>query len=479
MFRGYSWSCRTGGQHARARSPKTRTYKIEMDRLLDQNKHNMFDELERKIRDRSAKVGIIGLGYVGLPLINAFVSAGFRTMGFDVDQNKIDLLSAGRSYIKHIESSSIEKWIRAEQFDPTSDMNRLAEADCLLICVPTPLTDSREPDLRYVEGTARSIAATLRKGQLVVLESTTYPTTTREVMLPILNESGLKVGEEFLLAYSPEREDPGNPDYSAAGIPKVVGGIDEISGRLAALLYSQSIVEVIPVSSPEIAEACKILENTYRAVNIAMVNELKMLFDRMGIDVWEVIDAAKTKPFGFQAFFPGPGLGGHCIPIDPFYLTWLARRHGLTTRFIELAGEINSRMPEYVVSRLMEFLNDVGKAMRGSKVCLLGVAYKKDVEDPRESPSFVLIDLLRERGVELIYNDPHIPKLPKMRHHDVPDLHSSELTPETLAAQDCVLIATDHSAYDYDFIVKHSQMVLDTRNATRNVTEGRERIHKA
>jgi len=435
--------------------------------------------LEAAIQDKSARVGVIGLGYVGLPLINAFVTAGFRCIGYDVDRNKIDALAAGQSYIQHIESATIAKWKAQECFEATDDMQRLGEADVLLICVPTPLSDSRDPDLRFVEGTARAIAATLRPGQLVVLESTTYPTTTRDVLLPILSESGLQAGKDFFVAYSPEREDPGNPDYSASGIPKVVGGIDEQSGRLAEVLYSQSIVKVVPVSSPEIAEACKILENTYRAVNIALVNELKVLFDRMQIDVWEVIDAAKTKPFGFQAFYPGPGLGGHCIPIDPFYLTWLARKQGQSTRFIELAGEVNSRMPEYVISRLSEFLNETGKPIKGSRIALLGVAYKRDVDDPRESPSFVLMDLLRERGAELTYNDPHVPKLPQMRNHDVPDLSSSELTPEYLAAQDCVLIATDHSAYDYDFIVRHSQLVLDTRNATSNVRDGRERIRKA
>lgn len=439
----------------------------------------MSQSLEQKIADKSAVVGIIGLGYVGLPLMSAFVRAGFRTMGFDVDQKKIDMLRAGQSYIKHIDAAAVSKLIDEGQFDPTADLDRMGEADCLLICVPTPLNDSRDPDLSYVEGTTRAIAKTLRPGQLVVLESTTYPTTTRDVMLPILNESGLTEGEDFFVAYSPEREDPGNPDFSAAGIPKVVGGIDERSGLLAESLYSQAIVQIVRVGSPEVAEACKILENTYRAVNIALVNELKVLFDRMGIDVWEVIDAAKTKPFGFQAFYPGPGLGGHCIPIDPFYLTWLARRYGLATRFIELAGEVNSRMPEYVISQLMEFLNEEGKALRGSKVCLLGVAYKKDVDDPRESPSFVLMEHLLARGVELTYNDPHVPALPKMRHHDLPAMESQEVTPEFLAAQDCVLIATDHSAYDWDFIVEHSSMVLDTRNATKNVSSGREKIRKA
>jgi UDP-N-acetyl-D-glucosamine dehydrogenase len=439
----------------------------------------MHHRLEEAIGDKSAIVGVIGLGYVGLPLINAFVSSGFRTIGFDVDKTKIEALQAGRSYIKHIDSATIASWISEKRFEPTADMSRLCEADALLICVPTPLSDSRDPDLRYVASTAQAIAGVLRPGQLIVLESTTYPTTTRDVLLPILEAGGMQAGRDFYVAYSPEREDPGNPDYSAAGIPKVVGGIDPESGRLAEQLYAHAIVQVVPVSSPEIAEACKILENTYRSVNIALVNELKMLFDRMGIDIWEVVEAAKTKPFGFQAFYPGPGLGGHCIPIDPFYLTWLARKQGLVTRFIELAGEVNSRMPEYVVSRLGEFLNDAGKPIKGSSICLLGMAYKKDVDDPRESPSFALLDLLRERGALLSYNDPHIPKLRPMRHHDVPDMESSELTPEFLAAQDCVLISTDHSAYDYNFIVQHARLVLDTRNATKNVIQGREKIRKA
>ncbi|MDA1016899.1 MAG: nucleotide sugar dehydrogenase [Planctomycetota bacterium] len=439
----------------------------------------MSNGLAEKIRDKTAMVGIIGLGYVGLPLINAFVKAGFTCMGFDVDQTKVDRLLAGESYIKHIPSETVAGWINGKHVFPTADMSRLSEADALLICVPTPLNDSRDPDLSYVSGTAEAIAKVLRPGQLVVLESTTYPTTTRDVLLPILESSGLKAGRDFYLAYSPEREDPGNPDYSAAGIPKVVGGIDETSSQLAADLYSHSIVKVIPVSSLEVAEACKILENTYRAVNIALVNELKTLFDRMNIDVWEVVDAAKTKPFGFQAFYPGPGLGGHCIPIDPFYLTWLARRQGMSTRFIELAGEVNSRMPEYVITRLGEFLNDIGKPIRGSKVCLLGMAYKKDVDDPRESPSFELMELLLARGADLTYNDPHIPSLPKMRHHNVPEMSSQELTVEFLQAQDCVLIATDHTAYDCDFIVEHSSLIVDTRNATKNVTSGREKIRKA
>ena len=439
----------------------------------------MSTPLENAIEDQSALIGVIGLGYVGLPLVRAFVEAGFRTIGYDVDQRKVDRLLAGESYIGHIDPAWIARCIAEGTFDPTADMSRLAEADVLLICVPTPLDDSRNPDLSHVESTTRQIARTLRKDQLVVLESTTYPGTTRGVMLPILAESGLAVGEDYFLAYSPEREDPGNPRFSAGGIAKVVGGIDDASRQLAEAVYRQAVAEVVPVSSCEVAEASKILENTYRSVNIALVNELKMLLDRMNIDVWEVIEAAKTKPFGYQAFYPGPGLGGHCIPIDPFYLSWVARKHGMSTRFIELAGEVNTSMPQYVVHRLVAALNEAGKPLKGSRVCILGVAYKKDVDDPRESPSFKLIELLTAGGAVLSYNDPHVPRLPRMRHHDVPDLASEPLTAEFLASQDCVLIATDHSDYDWDFIVRHAPLVIDTRNATKGVSEGREKIYKA
>lgn len=439
----------------------------------------MKDTLRKSIDNKQALIGVIGLGYVGLPLIKAFVDAGFRTMGFDVDASKVEALMAGKSYIKHLPGEWIASCISEEKFTPTSDLSRLSEPDALLICVPTPLSDSRDPDLFYVEETTKAITKTLRPGQLVVLESTTYPGTTRDVMLPILHESGLKAGKDYFLAYSPEREDPGNPDFSASGIPKVVGGLDQNSLELAEALYSNAVVNTVPVSSCEVAEACKILENTYRSINIAMVNELKMLFDRIGIDVWEVINAAKTKPFGFQAFYPGPGLGGHCIPIDPFYLSWVARKHEMPTRFIELAGEINTGMPTYVITRLSEALNDQGKPIRGSKIGVLGVAYKKDVDDPRESPSFKLMELLLERGADLTYNDPHIPSLPKMRHFDVPAMSSSELSKEYLSSLDCALIATDHSAYDYEMIVNHAPLIVDTRNATVNVTEGRDKICKA
>ena len=387
----------------------------------------MAGSLEGKFKGRTATVGVIGLGYVGLPLIEVFLRAGYSAIGFDVDQKKVSALSEGKSYIKHIESDRIGSWIKSGKFEATADMARLAEADALVICVPTPLNDSRDPDLAYVEATGQQIAAVLRPGQLVVLESTTYPTTTRNVLLPILEQGGLKAGRDFFLAYSPEREDPGNASFSTDRIPKVVGGFDEESAKLATLLYQQAVAEVVPVSSLEIAEACKILENTYRAVNIALVNELKTLFDRMDIDIWEVVDAAKTKPFGFQAFYPGPGLGGHCIPIDPFYLTWLARRYGMTTRFIELAGEVNHRMPEYVISRLSEFLNEQGKPIKGSKICVLGLAYKKDVDDPRESPSFELIELLLDRGAVISYHDPFVPVAPKMRHYpSMPAMKSVE-----------------------------------------------------
>jgi UDP-N-acetyl-D-glucosamine dehydrogenase len=431
-----------------------------------------------KIKQRTANIGIIGLGYVGLPLAQGFSAKGFRVLGFDIDPEKISKLRQGVSYIGHIADDVLVK-MRERGFDATSEFNRLGEPDVVIICVPTPLTAAREPDLSYVVNSAKAVAATLRPGQLIVLESTTYPGTTREVMLPVLEAGGLRAGEDFLLAFSPEREDPGNPTHSAINIPKVVGGIDRQSTEAADALYSQVVIRTVRVSSVEVAEACKILENTYRAVNIALVNELKMLYDRMGIDVWEVIEAAKTKPFGFQAFYPGPGLGGHCIPIDPFYLTWAARRHGMTTRFIELAGEVNTSMPSYVVARLADALNEAGKPLKGSKICVLGMAYKKDVDDPRESPGFELMELLIKKGAVVTYNDPHIPRLPPMRHYPNLDMHSTELTPEFLASLDCALIVTDHSAFNWPWIVEHSLMVVDTRNATRGVTQNRERIYRA
>jgi UDP-N-acetyl-D-glucosamine dehydrogenase len=434
--------------------------------------------LASRIADKSALIGIIGLGYVGLPLSRAFAAKGFAVLGFDVDPAKVAQLRRGESYIGHIPSAAIQT-MRAQRFDVTSDFQRLAEPDAIIVCVPTPLTEAREPDLTYIINSMKAVAAVLRPGQLVVLESTTYPGTTRDVVRPILEESGLKIGTDFFLAFSPEREDPGNPGHSGPTIPKVVGGVDPWSQELAAALYGQVVVSVVRVSSPEVAEACKILENTYRAVNIALVNELKVLYDRMGIDVWEVIDAAKTKPFGFQAFYPGPGLGGHCIPIDPFYLAWVARKHGLTTRFIELAGEINTSMPEFVVSRIADALNERGKPVKGSRIVLLGMAYKKDVDDSRESPGLELMELLLKKGAAVSYNDPHIPKLPVTRRHPNLRMASEPLTPAFLQAQDAVVIVTDHSAYDWPWIVEHASLVVDTRNATRGITAHRTRIVRA
>ena len=438
----------------------------------------MIKQLLEKIKSRKAVVGVIGLGYVGLPLVREFTRAGVKVLGFDVDDRKVKSLMAGRSYIEHIPSKSIKEMLATKLFRATTDPKQLARADAILIAVPTPLTKMREPDMTYVEATAETISQILRKGQLVVLESTTYPGTTKEVMLPILEKSGLKVGRDFFLAYSPEREDPGRTDYTTKTIPKVVGGYDPNSLVAATKTYEMALDTIVAVNSCEAAEASKILENTYRCVNIALVNELKMLFDRMDVDVWEVIRAAATKPFGFQAFYPGPGLGGHCIPIDPFYLSWKAKQYGLPTRFIELAGEINVGMPEYVIAKIMDALNDRGKAMKGAKVLVLGLAYKKDVDDVRESPSLELIQLLKRKGAKVDYNDPHVPRTHKMRGYNL-KMTSVPLTPATLRKYDAVLISTDHTAYDYAEIVKHAQLVIDTRNATSNVRGGKRKIVKA
>ncbi len=416
------------------------------------------------------------MGYVGLPLVREFCKAGLNVIGFDIDRAKVEQLSAGRSYIEHIPSETIGPLVRSGLLEATADFTRLAETDAIIMCVPTPLDNLRQPDLTAVRDTTKTIAANLRRGQLVILESTTYPGTTEEECRPILEASGHKCGVDFFLAFSPEREDPGTPQYSAGNIPKVVGGCDPESTRVAAALYRQVLVEGGEVSSSQVAAACKILENIYRCVNIALVNELKLLFDKMGIDIWEVIRAASTKPFGFQAFYPGPGLGGHCIPIDPFYLSWKAREYGQPTRFIELAGEVNAAMPEYVVSRLTAALNKQRKPLNGSKICIAGMAYKKDVDDIRESPAVALANLLHQAGAAVTYNDPHIPRV-KTRHSTL-ELQSVELTEQFLQEQDCLLIATDHSAYDYARLVRHSQLVVDTRDATKNVTEGREKIVK-
>ncbi|HXN28806.1 MAG TPA: nucleotide sugar dehydrogenase [Candidatus Acidoferrales bacterium] len=437
--------------------------------------------------EKELKIGIIGCGYVGLPLALRFADVGQRVTGFDTDQEKITRLNAGQSYIQHISADKIKQHVQGKRFDATTDFTRLRQMDAVLICVPTPLDERREPDLSYVEKTAQSIAPNLQRNQLIVLESTTYPGTTEELVLPILEKGGLKcplargagsenVATDFYLAFSPEREDPGNKQFGLAQIPKVVGGINPASGRAAVALYAQIVSKVVPVSSTRAAEMVKLLENIFRCVNIALVNELKQLSLRMDLDIWEVIDSAATKPFGFMPFYPGPGLGGHCIPVDPYYLSWKAREYDFATRFIELAGEINTAMPYNVVDALVSALNSHEKSVKGSKILLLGVAYKKDVDDLRESPSLKLLELLSARGAVLDYNDPYFPALFKMRHYDYSNMKSVELSPERLASYDCVLIATDHTSYDYEAIVRNSKLVVDTRNATRHVKQNREKV---
>jgi UDP-N-acetyl-D-glucosamine dehydrogenase len=436
---------------------------------------------------KGIKVGIIGCGYVGLPLGLRFADVGQMVTGFDLDKAKIEKLNAGESYIQHIPAEKIRQHVEGKRFSATTDFRRLAEMDAVLICVPTPLDERREPDLSYVENTAQSIAPNLQRHQLIVLESTTYPGTTEELVLPILEKGGMRcpaahgegaenIGTDFYLAFSPEREDPGNKQFGLAQIPKVVGGVNPPSGRAAAALYAQIVSRVIPVSSTRAAEMVKLLENIFRCVNIALVNELKQLCLRMGLDIWEIIDSAATKPFGFMPFYPGPGLGGHCIPVDPYYLSWKAREYDFAARFIELAGEVNTAMPYHVVDAVAGALNGQKKSLNGCKILLLGVAYKKDVDDLRESPSLKLLELLTARGAVVEYNDPYFPALHKMRHYDFSQMKSVPLTPEQLSGYDCVLIATDHSSYDYDAIVRNAKLVVDTRNATRRVKQNREKI---
>jgi len=440
----------------------------------------MNSDFKEKVDRRELTVGIIGLGYVGLPLVMAFAKNGFPVTGFDIDAAKIEMLLDGKSYLKHIPGSSIAGLMDTGKFTPTTDFTGLGGADVVIICVPTPLTDHREPDLRFIVSTAETVGKYLRKEQLVTLESTTYPGTTDEVLRPILEKSGLTAGEDFFLAYSPEREDPGNAHYTTATIPKIVGGHSEEACVRAVYMFKQVVVDAVPVSSCRTAEAVKLTENIFRSVNIALVNELKMIYTKMDIDVWEVIDAAKTKPFGFMPFYPGPGLGGHCIPIDPFYLTWKAHEYDCPTRFIEIAGEINTSMPFYVVQELMNALNEQGKALKNSRILLMGLAYKKDVGDYRESPSLKLLEILNGKAKSVDYHDPFIPVLGETRDYgEFAGIRNVELTPESIASYDAVLIATDHSSIDYDELVRHARLVVDTRNATRNVREGRERIYKA
>jgi UDP-N-acetyl-D-glucosamine dehydrogenase len=444
------------------------------------------EALISKFRDRTATVGVVGLGYVGLPLILLFARKGFSTLGFDIDPEKVEKLQRGESYILHIPAATIAEELGAKRFRATMDFQLIRDVDALLICVPTPLDEHREPDLSFIRGTAEAVAPHVRPGQLVILESTTYPGTTEDLLLPILGKFGLRCPvtsyttdgnlvtspassqPDFYVAFSPEREDPGNKSFQTHEIPKVIGGVNAESALAAQALYGQAFNRTILVSSSRAAEMTKLLENIYRCVNIALVNELKLLCMRMGINIWEVIDAAKTKPFGYTPFYPGPGLGGHCIPIDPFYLTWKAREYEFPTRFIELAGQINSSMPEHVVAAVGEALNRRGQCVQDSRILILGVSYKKDIDDLRESPSLRLIKLLQERGARVDYHDPYFPHLHKMRHYDF-KLASVGLSPESLSTYDAVVIATAHSSIDYGLVVRHSRLVIDTRYATRDL----------
>ena len=423
--------------------------------------------LEGKIWSKQAWIGVIGLGYVGLPLVKLFLTKGFRVIGFDIDPKKVNSLNKGQSYIRHISTQELREFLKKKAFRASGDFAGLRKMDVIIICVPTPLDAHKNPDLSYVLGTTRVIAKHLRKGQLVILESTTYPGTTDEEMLPILSQRGLRPGRDFFLAFSPEREDPGNRSYSTGTIPKVVGGLTPDCRRLVKLLYDQIMLRTVPVSSTRVAEAVKLLENIFRSVNIALVNELKIIFERMGIDVWEVIQAASSKPFGYMPFYPGPGYGGHCIPVDPYYLTWKAKEVDYPTKFIELAGEINTRMPYYVVNKTIEALNRRGRSIRKARVLVLGLAYKKDIEDQRESPALKIISVFKEKGARVAYNDPYVPHSAGHREYPGLDLRSVPLTSRRLKASDAVIIATDHSEYDYAWIARNAPLVVDTRNAIK------------
>jgi UDP-N-acetyl-D-glucosamine dehydrogenase len=430
-----------------------------------------LNDLETKIAQKKSIVCIIGLGYVGLPLVKSFLHAGFPVIGFDIDEKKVKSLNKGESYIRHVSGDDLLPFLKKDQLRISSDPNILQEADAVLICVPTPLDENRDPDLSFVLNTTEVISQNMRKGQLVVLESTTYPGTTEEKMMPILEKSGLKVGKDFFLAYSPERENPGDMKFSTTKIPKVLGGVTSGCQKAAKVLYDQVVVKTIPVSSTRVAEATKLLENIFRSVNIAMVNELKMIFDRMDIDIWEVIEAASSKPFGYMPFYPGPGFGGHCIPVDPFYLTWKAKEVDYETRFIELAGEINTTMPHYVLSKTSDALRDRGKKIASSKILILGISYKKDVDDQRESPSLKLIDLFQKKGADVSYHDPYSPKTTEYRAYPDLNMASIELNEKQLNGLDAVIIATDHSCYDYEWIAENSALVVDTRNAIKTKRE--------
>ncbi|MBC8200550.1 MAG: nucleotide sugar dehydrogenase [Planctomycetes bacterium] len=435
-------------------------------------------ELREKIENKTACIGIVGMGYVGLPLAVAVFDAGYEVLGFDVDPNKIECLNNGTPYLKHLGDDFLRELATADRFKATDDPEALKDADIILLCVPTPLGAHNEPDLTYVLESTKAVANVLRKGQLVVLESTTYPGTTRDEMLPILEASGLTHGDDFFVAYSPEREDPGRKSESTQTIPKLVGGLDKESGEIAYSFYSRVIQCAHLVSSAEVAESAKLLENIYRSVNIALVNEMKLILEKLDVDIWEVVAAAATKPFGFQAFYPGPGLGGHCIPIDPFYLTWKAREVGMPTRFIELAGEVNQKMPYIVVDKVASALNDDEKSLKGATVLVVGVAYKPDVDDVRETPAVFIIEDMIERGAIVSYHDPHVPDFPKMRGHDV-NLSSVSLDSNTIGGYDAVLIVTDHACIDWDVIALNASLVIDTRNALAGCSDIRARLVKA
>ena len=431
----------------------------------------LIDELEKKIKDKKAKIGIIGMGYVGIPLGLEFAGTGFSVTGFDKDSARVKEINSGKQVMKHIPAKSMKEFVKKNKGSSTNKFSEIRDMDCLIICVPTPLDEHEQPDMSYIESASKEIGKNLRKGQLIVLESTTYPGTTREIVKPILEKSKLEAGEDFFLAYSPEREDPGNKEFSVSAIPKVMGGLTDNCLRLTSNLYKNIVSETVEVSSLETAEATKLMENIFRAVNIAMVNELKLILSRMGINIWEVIDAAKTKPFGFMPFYPGPGMGGHCIPIDPFYLSWKAKEYNTEAKFIELAGEINRKMTEHIAHRIGRALNDDKKSIRGSKILIVGVAYKKDIDDIRESPALRIMELLKHKGAKITYHDPNV--------KNVGPLKSLDLTQNTINEQDAIVIITDHTNIDYKSLGKHAKLIVDTRNIMATVKNPKARVIRA
>jgi UDP-N-acetyl-D-glucosamine dehydrogenase len=432
---------------------------------------SLIDEFEKKIKDKKTKIGIIGMGYIGIPLGLEFAGTGFSVTGFDKDSARVKEINSGKQVMKHIPAKSMKEFVKKNNGSSTTEFSEIRDMDCLIICVPTPLDEHEQPDMSYIESASKKIGKNLRKGQLIVLESTTYPGTTREIVKPILEKSKLKAGKDFFLAYSPEREDPGNKEFSVSAIPKVMGGLTDNCLRLTSNLYKNIVSETVEVSSLETAEATKLMENIFRAVNIAMVNELKLIFSRMGINIWEVIDAAKTKPFGFMPFYPGPGMGGHCIPIDPFYLSWKAKEYNTEAKFIELAGEINRKMTEHIVHRIGRSLNDDKKSIRGSKILIVGVAYKKDIDDMRESPALRIMDLLKHKGAKITYHDPNV--------KNVGPLKSLDLTQNTINEQDAIVITTDHTNIDYKSLGKHAKLIVDTRNIMATVKNPKARVIRA